>query len=154
MAGDSLQANSLALALCGFSVDAESEMSEGRPCALAGAAPVLAAAGGQAATGCQGPARVVAPGTAALVAHASTIAGRVLQSWQKRGYDPEPDGEQLASLCFALQSTVGTRGRLSEGDEQALFDLASALWVSDALCCTPFTLVWAAMAMILAPVPC
>jgi hypothetical protein len=123
-AQDSLQANSLALALCGFSVDAESEQSEGQPCAPAGAAPVLAAAGGQ------GPARQVAPGTAALVAHASTIAGRVLQCWQTGGYDPEPDGEQLASLCFALQSTVGTRGRLSEDDERALFDLASALWVS------------------------
>lgn len=108
-------AMSLALALSGFTVEAASEGSEApmaRP-------PTAGAAAAD---------RPVATGAAALVAHASQIATRVLERWQAPGYSPEQDSEQLASLCFALQSTVGQRGRLSEADERSLFQLASALW--------------------------
>ena len=119
MAAPSSQANSLALALSGFSVDVSpTELSAGQPRARAAAAP---------AGGCR---REVAAGTAALVDHAGTITGRALERWQTAGYDAEPDAEQLASLCFAIQSAVGTRGRLGPEDERALFELAAALWVS------------------------
>ena len=104
-----------ATALSGFTVDAASEGSEAP---LAGP-PAAATAAAD---------RPVAAGAAALVQHASLIATRVLERWQVSGYSPEQDGEQLASLCFALQSTVGQRGRLSEADERSLFELASALW--------------------------
>lgn len=109
-------ATSLALALSGFSVEAASEGSE------APLAPPLAAAAATAAL------RPVAEGAAALVGHASVITTRVLERWQAPGYNPEHDGEQLAALCFALQSTVGQGGRLSDADERKLFELASALW--------------------------
>ena len=108
-------ATSLALALSGFTVEAASEGSEA-PMARPHTAGAAAAD------------RPVATGAAALVAHASQIAARVLERWQAPGYSPEQDGEQLASLCFALQSTVGQLGRLSEADERSLFQLASALW--------------------------
>lgn len=98
----------LAMALGGFS---DSEGGE----QLAAPAPLAAAA-----------ARPEA-GSAALVQHAATLVHQVLDAWQAPGHDPEPHAEQLASVCFALQSSIG-RGRLGGGNERALFDLAVALW--------------------------
>lgn len=112
-------ASSLALALSGFSVEAESNGSEALP---------PGGAAGRAAPAAADKPRAVAAGAAALVQHASTIAARVLQSWQGPGYDPSQDAEQLASLCFALQSAVGCGGRLGAADERCLFELAAALW--------------------------
>lgn len=97
-------ASSLALALSGFTVDADSEASD------ALGAPAAAAAGRRE--------REVAAGAAALVTHAGTLTSRVLEQWRQPGYSPEQDVEQLASLCFALQSTVGPRGRLGGDDER------------------------------------
>lgn len=111
-------ASSLVLALGGFSVDAESEGSEALPVGGAAAAPAAAPA----------RPRTVAVGAAALVQHASTITAGVLERCAAPGYNPQQDAEQLASMCFALTSAVGCGGRLGEGDEAALFELASALW--------------------------
>ena len=136
-------ATSLALALSGFSVDAASEGSEApqaRPAVAAAAAPAPndrpaapAASNHPVAAAAPVPGasdRPVAAGAAALVNHASLITNHVLERWQAPGYSAEQDGEQLSQLCFALQSTVGQRGRLSEADERAIFQLASALWAA------------------------
>lgn len=104
----------LALALAGFSIDEESEGDE----ALVLAAP-------QGAAGSRP--REVATGASALVDHAAALASRVLEGWRAPGYDPEPAAEQLASLCFALQSAVG-RGRLGEAEERQMWDAACGLW--------------------------
>lgn len=114
-------ATSLALALAGFSVD-ESDAAPGdeagQPAPAAAPPPPLAATARE---------RPPATAAAALVEHAHTLGRRVLQGWAAPGYDPEPDAEQLASLCFALQACVG-RCRLGDSDERRLFDAAHSLW--------------------------
>lgn len=110
---ESLSAGPLALAVAlgGFS-DSEGEQ-------LAALAPPAAPAAAAA--------RAEAANTAALVQHAVAVVHQVLAAWHAPDYDLEPHAEQLASVCFALQSVVG-RGRLAAADERALFDSAVALW--------------------------
>lgn len=118
----SLPASSLALALGGFSLDAESEFS-----ALEAPAPLGAA--GAAGAAAANPRAAV--GADALVGHARAAVGRALACWSEPSCNLQQEADNLASLCFALRSAVGCTGRLSDDDEAALFDLAAGLWVSD-----------------------
>lgn len=87
--------SSLALALSGFSVPAESQLSAQR-----------AGRGGGSKLK-----KVVCEVTAPLVRHARTVATAVVRAAAAPDYDPTSDLDSMAQLCFALRSTCGTLGR-------------------------------------------
>eukprot|EP00887_Chlorella_sp_A99_P006319 scaffold3.g6319.t1 len=72
--------------------------------------------------------RVVCEGLAPLLEHAKAVAAGVLEAATSSAYDPVPDADRLAQLCFALRSTMGALGRFSTEDEVVIWELSQRLW--------------------------
>lgn len=118
-ASEEALAADLTLALAGFSVD-EADLQP-----LPTGSVMVAAAASRAARKLE-----VAGGAAALIKHARGIVARALDHCSSPGSSIDKEGEDLASLCFALRSAMGCAGRLGATDAEALFELAGVLWVS------------------------
>lgn len=104
---------SLALALSGFAVTAATENS-GQPVLPRGTRHSRLAAA---------TASAVRP----LIEHAKRLVSGITAS---ESADCQQHIEQLETLAFALRSSLGLNGRLPEDEEQQLWQLSVALWVS------------------------